>query len=184
MIRLKPLATAALLATLPLVAQEAPEHIDLKVLHQIKTEAFQHSQVMDHLFYIADVYGPRVTGSPNHRAARPTSSPSASNPTASRTSTSNPGGPSATAGSTKKFYGALVEPNYAPLIGFPLAWTPGTGGPVTAKPSSPPSTPRPTSPNTKASSKARSSSSPTLRSSTCTPRPRLAASPTKRLKPA
>ena len=33
----------------------------------------------------------------------------------------------------KKFYGALETPAYAPLIGFPLAWTPGTNGPVTAE---------------------------------------------------
>ena len=29
----------------------------------------------------------------------------------------------------EKFYGAMVEPNYAPSIGFPLAGTPGTNGP-------------------------------------------------------
>ena len=33
----------------------------------------------------------------------------------------------------KKFYGALETPAYASLIGFPLAWTPGTNGPVTAE---------------------------------------------------
>ena len=33
----------------------------------------------------------------------------------------------------KKYYGALESPAYAALIGFPLAWTPGTDGPVTAE---------------------------------------------------
>ncbi len=50
-------------------AQSAPEPIDLHVLHEIKTQAFFHSQSMETLFYISDVYGPRITSSPNHRAA-------------------------------------------------------------------------------------------------------------------
>lgn len=53
-------------ATLMLPAQEK---VDLTVVNKIKGEAFQNSQVMDHLFYLADVYGPRLTNSPGHRAA-------------------------------------------------------------------------------------------------------------------
>jgi hypothetical protein len=44
-----------------------------------------------------------------------------------------PWGPFGNGWQYKKFYGALVEPNYAPIIGFPLAWSPGTNGPVTAE---------------------------------------------------
>jgi hypothetical protein len=44
-----------------------------------------------------------------------------------------PWGPFGNGWQYQKFYGALVEPNYAPLIGFPLAWSPGTNGPVTAE---------------------------------------------------
>ena len=50
----------------PSCARKPPSTSTSKVLHQIKTEAFQHSQVMDHLFYIADVYGP-----PRHRLPQP-----------------------------------------------------------------------------------------------------------------
>ena len=42
----------------------AQEKVDLAVIQRIKKEAFQNSKVMDHLFYLTDVYGPRVTGSP------------------------------------------------------------------------------------------------------------------------
>jgi carboxypeptidase Q len=123
---------ALLLAAMPLAAQEAPEKIDLTVLHDIKNQAFQHSQVMDHLFYISEVYGPRITSSPNHRAAaewivKRLQSWGLQNVHL------EPWGPFGNAWQYKKFYGALVEPNYAPLIGFPLAWTPGTNGPVTAE---------------------------------------------------
>ena len=36
--------------------------IDLSVIHNIKQEAFQNGKVMDHLFYLTDVNGPRLTG--------------------------------------------------------------------------------------------------------------------------
>jgi acetylornithine deacetylase/succinyl-diaminopimelate desuccinylase-like protein len=130
-LRSKTVATL-LLAAMPLAAQEAPEKIDLAVLHDIKSEAFQHSQVMDHLFYISDVYGPRITSSPNHHAAaewivKRLESYGLQNVHL------EPWGPFGNSWQYKKFYGALVEPNYAPLIGFPLAWTPGTVGAVTAE---------------------------------------------------
>ena len=57
-------------AALRLTAQDGvTEKLDLKVLHEIKNQAFLHTQVMDDMFYISEVYGPRVTSSPNHRAA-------------------------------------------------------------------------------------------------------------------
>ena len=45
----------------------AQERVDLAVVHRIKSEALENSKVMDHLFYLADVYGPRLTGSPGFR---------------------------------------------------------------------------------------------------------------------
>ena len=124
---------ALLFVCLPITAQDgAPENIDLKVLHEIKSQAFQHSQIMDTLFYISDVYGPRITSSPNHRAAaewivKRLESYGLQNVHL------EPWGPFGNSWQYKKFYGALVEPAYAPLIGFPLAWTPGTNGPVTGE---------------------------------------------------
>ncbi|HLK61805.1 MAG TPA: hypothetical protein VKU19_00100, partial [Bryobacteraceae bacterium] len=51
-------------------AQEAGgDKVDLDALAQIKTEAFQHSQVMENLFWMSEVYGPRVTNSRNHKLA-------------------------------------------------------------------------------------------------------------------
>ena len=41
----------------------AEERVDLDVVARMKEEAFQHSQVMDTLIYLSDVYGPRLTGS-------------------------------------------------------------------------------------------------------------------------
>ena len=47
----------------------AGEKVDLLVINRIKTEAFENSKVMDHMFYLTDVNGPRLTGSPNYKAA-------------------------------------------------------------------------------------------------------------------
>ena len=51
------------------VAAAAEEKVDLDAVHRIETEAFHHSKVMDHAFYLTDVYGPRLTGSPGLKAA-------------------------------------------------------------------------------------------------------------------
>jgi hypothetical protein len=127
----KQLLVLGLFAAMPLGGQQA-EPIDLGALNEIKWQAFNNSQVMDHLFYISDVYGPRVNGSPNHRAAaewivKRLESYGLKNVHL------EPWGPFGNSWQYKKFYGALTEPNYAPLIGFPLAWTPGTNGPVTGE---------------------------------------------------
>ena len=72
LLRSKLAASVCTIAVLTLVAtaQElGGDKVDLGALTQIKSEAFQHSQVMENLFYISEVYGPRVTNSRNHRAA-------------------------------------------------------------------------------------------------------------------
>ena len=113
-------------------AQSATEPIDLKILHQIKSEAFQRSHAMETLFYISDVYGPRITSSPNHKAAAEYIMATLKGYGLQNVHL-EPWGPFGNSWQYKKFYGALTDPNYAPLIGFPLAWTPGTHGPVTAE---------------------------------------------------
>ncbi|MCA8955590.1 MAG: M28 family peptidase [Planctomycetes bacterium] len=63
------LLLAALLA--PLSAQTtATEPLDQAAVDFLKTEGLQNSQVMEHLSWICDVYGPRLTGSPNIRRAQ------------------------------------------------------------------------------------------------------------------
>ena len=46
-----------------------PAAPDLEVIHHIKTEAFNHSKVMDTLESISDRYGPRLTASPEFEEA-------------------------------------------------------------------------------------------------------------------
>ncbi len=47
----------------------AEEKVDLYTVNRIKAEEFQNSKVMENAFYLSDVYGPRLTGSPGLKAA-------------------------------------------------------------------------------------------------------------------
>src|SRR5271154_121388 len=123
---------AALLLISAAPAQEqGGDKVDLDALTQIKREAFQHSQVMENLYYMSEVYGPRVNNSRNHRVAAEWAMQQMKAWGLQNVHLEK-WGPFGYGWQIKKFYGALETPAYASLIGFPLAWTPGTNGPVTA----------------------------------------------------
>ena len=56
-----------LLVCLPILAQTSSSDTDL--LARIRKEESEHSQIMKTMHMLADVYGPRLTGSPNHKRA-------------------------------------------------------------------------------------------------------------------
>jgi hypothetical protein len=60
------LVALVLVCAAPATAQQT---VDLSVVNRIEFEAFQNGKVMDHLFYLTDVGGPRLTASPGQRAA-------------------------------------------------------------------------------------------------------------------
>ena len=131
--RLAAATCTALLLTSAVPAQaQGGDKIDLGALTQIKGEAFQHSQVMENLYYISEVYGPRINNSRNHRAAAEWAMQQMKAWGLQNVHLEK-WGPFGDGWQIKKFYGALETPAYAALIGFPLAWTPGTNGPVTAE---------------------------------------------------
>ena len=57
------------LALAPVIGRASAERVDETVIAAIKLEGFQHSQVMDTLSWLSDVYGPRLTGSDNLQRA-------------------------------------------------------------------------------------------------------------------
>ncbi len=114
-------------------AIEAEDTPDLAVLNRIKAEAFQNSQVMDHLFYLTDVYGPRLTNSPGHRAAAEWVVKRLSDYKLQNVKLEK-WGPFGQSWKLNRFSAHMLEPQYQPLIGLPLAWTPGTNGVITAEP--------------------------------------------------
>jgi len=121
-------AVVALLVSVPLIAEEA---IDLSVVHRIRQEALQNSRVMDHLFYLTDVNGPRLTNSPGYfKAANWIVGQMQSWGIDARLES---WGPFGRGWEFTHFSAQMIEPAYAPLIGVPLAWTPGTSGAVTGE---------------------------------------------------
>jgi carboxypeptidase Q len=124
------MVTALLLLTAASAQEMGGDKVDLDVLNQIKTEAYQHSQVMENLYYMSEVYGPRVTNSINHRAAAEWAMQQMKAWGLKNVHLEQ--WPFGNGWQIKKFYAAMESPAYAALIGFPLAWTPGTNGPITA----------------------------------------------------
>jgi hypothetical protein len=122
-----------LLAPLLLAQEPAQEKVDLYTINRIKAEEFQNSKVMENAFYLSDVYGPRLTGSPGLKAAaewivRRMTEWGISNPNLEKW------GPFGKGWSCVRFSAHQKEPQYSPLIGFARPWTPGTNGPVSGEP--------------------------------------------------
>lgn len=111
----------------------AQEKVDLYVMNRIKAEAFQNSKVMENAFYLTDVYGPRLTGSPGLQAAAEWAVRRMQEWGLSDAKLEK-WGPFGRGWSCTKFSAHLKEPQYAPLIGFARPWSPGTAGPVSGQP--------------------------------------------------
>jgi len=109
----------------------AQETVDLAVVHRIKAEAFQSGKVMDHLFFLTDVGGPRLTASPGQRAAADWAIARLKG-WGIDSARSEPWGRFGRSWQLKRFAAHQLTPTYAPLHGVPLAWSGGTRGPVTA----------------------------------------------------
>src|SRR5260370_41498558 len=60
---------ASLLHLVYVIPAIAADSGDFAVVNRIKAEAFEHSKVMEHLQYLTDIYGPRLTGSAEFKEA-------------------------------------------------------------------------------------------------------------------
>jgi hypothetical protein len=118
-----------LIALAPASAISAEEKVDLDTVHRIKEEAFKNSKVMDHLFYLTDVNGPRLTNSPGQRAAADWAVKTL-NSWGIENARLETWGKFGRGWSLSRFTMSLREPAYAPLPGVPLAWSSGTKGMV------------------------------------------------------
>jgi carboxypeptidase Q len=124
--------TMVLLA-FPIAGQmQKVDRMDLDALGKIERETNENSQVMKTLSYLTDVYGGRLTGSPNTRLAADWSEKKMKEWGLSNvheeTFDFEPGG-----WVNERLSANVISPVTYPLIGYPLAWTRGTDGPVTAE---------------------------------------------------
>jgi hypothetical protein len=105
------------------------DRVDSETIARIKMEGFQHSQVMEVLFQLVDVHGPRLHGSLNYDRAAAWSRDRLQE--WALDSAEIESWPSPVPGwSLSGFSIELLEPSYQRLTGYPMAWTPGTDGVV------------------------------------------------------
>lgn len=123
-----------LLAAMPMTAQ-APAVSD--VYAQIRAEETNNSKIMWIIHEVADVYGPRVTGSPNLKAAddwavKTMASWGLANTHLEPWTFQPPSAATPVPGwENMELLAEAVTPFHGPLMVKPLAWTPGTKGVVT-----------------------------------------------------
>jgi hypothetical protein len=131
----KLLLVAPLLFMAPLlsVAQQA-EQVDLNTIHQIKEETLgRNSKVMDHVFYLTDVNGPRLQNSKGYRAAGDWAVMRLKEYGLSNVHLEK-WAPFGKGWNLEHYSGHMLEPQYQPIIAMPMAWTAGTDGVVTGNP--------------------------------------------------
>jgi carboxypeptidase Q len=125
-------AAIAILVGLPLAADgPVSEKLDLDAIYRIKEEGLQRSQVMEIESYLTDIYGPRLTGSPNIQEAADWAQKTMKEWGLANVHLET--WPFGRGWQNQRFTANAVTPRAYPLIAYPKAWTPGTNGPVTGE---------------------------------------------------
>ena len=115
-----------------LTAQMKPETYDSAAVAQIKDEGMNHSQVMDILSYISDVYGPRLTWSPAAKVAEEWARDKMTSMGLENAHLEG-WGPTEKGWTLKHFSANVVGRQVFPLLAYPKAWSPSTDGTVTGE---------------------------------------------------
>ena len=123
--------TAGAVALALSASPASPERIDHEINARIRQEGRERSQIMATLHMLTDVYGPRLTGSPNHKAAaewtvKRMTEWGLENGHLEPWNFNHPGW------LNERFSGFIVSPVKDSLVGEVLAWTPSTPGTVVA----------------------------------------------------
>jgi carboxypeptidase Q len=126
-------STSAIIITLSIFTAAADEPVNQDVIARIKTEGFQHSQVMETLSWLSDVYGPRLSGSDNLRKAGEWARDQMT-----RWGLTNaalePYDATFRGWTLDHFELAMTEPQYMRIYGYPAAWSPATPTPLVGAP--------------------------------------------------
>ena len=126
------LVMAAILGGTLVATAATEEQVDLAMVNRIRDEGFGNSKVMDTLFQLTDVIGPRLTGSPNLKKANEWTRDQLTT-WGLQGAHLESWGPFGRGWSFDSVSLRMLAPTEAPLVAYPKAWTPGTDGPVRAK---------------------------------------------------
>ena len=111
----------------------AQEKVDFDVIARIKEEAYQHSQVMETLSYLADVFGPRLSGSPAYYEAAKWAKQRLESWGIENVHFDSYRDD--LRGWVIESYSLeMIAPRYMNITGLPDAWTTGTNGEITGSP--------------------------------------------------
>jgi carboxypeptidase Q len=107
---------------------QAQSAVDLGTVSRIKQEALTRSQVMDHVHWMSDVYGPRVTGTPNYTraaewAVKRLTEWGLSNVHQERFAFGQ-------GWRVERFAAHIIAPEPQPIIGYPRTYSPSTKGTI------------------------------------------------------
>jgi carboxypeptidase Q len=126
------LALAFFCLTITAFTQQS-EPLDTVTINKIKDEGFNRSVLMSNLSLLTDVYGPRLTNSPNHKKAADYAKATLEAYGLQNVHIDYWGEEFGRGWELKKFTLQSLEPVYAPIIAYPKAWTPGIKGTVASE---------------------------------------------------
>src|SRR6476659_4663652 len=125
-------AALSVAVSLPLAADwPNTERVDLDAVYRIKEEGLQRSKVMETVSYLTDVYGPRLTGSPNIKEAADWAQKTMKEWGLANVHVET--WPFGRGWQNQRFVANALTPRAYPLIAYPKAWTPGTNGPISGE---------------------------------------------------
>jgi hypothetical protein len=130
----RPAAIIAVICSAMLLSASLPQNpppVDLEMVAQIREEGFQRSQVWDTVGYMTDVLGARLTLSEDMKAAQQWALEKLAE-IGLENVTLEPFMDYGVTWDNDYFSLHMMEPDYQPLVGYPLAHTPGTDGKITA----------------------------------------------------
>lgn len=124
------LLSSILLLAVGFITAQVREKIDTAMFSKIKDEGFNRSQVMDILSMLTDVYGPRLTNSPNYKKAADYTKKTMEGWGLQNVHFDSWNEEFGKGWELKKFSLHCLSPQYFPVIAFPKAWSPGIKGTV------------------------------------------------------
>ena len=110
------------------LSQPAAEKIDTALIAKIRAEGMNNSKIMETLSYLSDVYGPRLTGSPEFKEAADWAKRRLEEMGLQNVAIES--WKFGKGWSMKNFSAEMTEPRTLPLIAYPKAWSPSTKGTV------------------------------------------------------
>src|SRR3989442_5693494 len=105
--------------------------LDYGMLSKIRDEGLNRSQALDHVSWLADVYGPRLQGSPAMRQAAEWVEKKFG--AWGLVNVHQEKWPFGRGWALVRFSANMTEPQVQPLIGVPRSWTTGTTGAINAE---------------------------------------------------